>query len=82
MSTLPFSNAVFTMHSANKDEGEHELESCIRSHASCGVMLSKIPSEETTKNLSLASRVCQPITSGSAITPKSNQKRMKIQAPV
>ena len=61
LSTLPFSNAVFTMHSANEDEGEHELESCIRSHTSCGVMLSKIPSEETTKNLSLPSRVCQPV---------------------
>ena len=62
------------MHSANEDEGEHELESCIRSHTSCGVMLSKIPSEETTKNLSLASRVCQPVTSGSAITPNLTKK--------
>ena len=62
------------MHSGNEDEGEHELESCIRLHTSCGVMLSKIPSEETTKNLSLASSVCQPVTSGSAITPNLTKK--------
>ena len=59
---LPFSNAVFTMQSPNEDEGKHEFESYIRSHTSCGVKLSKIPSDETTRNLSLASRGCQPVT--------------------
>ena len=75
LSLLPLTNAVFSMHSANEDEDEHELESCIRSHTSCGVKLSKIPSDESTKNLSLASRGCQPVTSGSAIRPNLTTKK-------
>lgn len=66
---LPFSNAFSTMHSANEDEAKQEPESCIRSHSSPGVKLSKVPSDDTTKYLLLTFRGCQPVTSGTAVTP-------------
>lgn len=62
------------MQSANEDDNKHSDETfdaslCKRSHTFCGVKVSNIPSDDTTKYMSSLVKGLQPVTSGTAITP-------------
>lgn len=73
LSVLPLSKAIRTMRSATEDDEEGERPQLGRpvqkSQTSFGIKLSNMPSDATTKHLSLAVSALQPVNSGVDITP-------------